>query len=453
MYQSQATENQLRAACQELERRFRSGDHCRAEEFFDVSPELRQEPESALDLIYAEFLARIQFGETPDPGEYFCRFPDLQDALRHQFQIHDVFQDELPLELREGASVSADNRHVLRCPWKTCPENLELLEQIARGSTGVIYKAWQKNLHRVVALKIVLSPHLSTPEQEARFRIEAAATARLVHPNIVQIFKIKEWESSPYLVLEYVDGATLSNQWQGLPQAARSVASLVATLAGAVHYAHARGVVHRDLRPCNILLAKDGSAKIIDFGLAKIDVLGESPITLTGQILGTPSYMAPEQAEGRSEEISSSVDVYALGAILYEGLTGRPPFRRRTILETLRDVAFTEPVPPRQLRPEIPRDLETICLKCLRKRANDRYATAAELADDLHRFQDNKPIHARPVFAHERLVRWCQRNPLVAALTFSLAVAVTALFLVIAWRVEVRNESTAEPPPMSDAKR
>ncbi|MCI0682578.1 MAG: serine/threonine protein kinase [Gemmataceae bacterium] len=430
MPKSQATEERLRLCCAELERRVRKGELSRAEDFFSAYPDLAATPEIALDLIYAEYLVRCELGGSPSPDEYYGRFPQWREALFHQFEIH-VLLNGPP----DGAEVapwplSANTPQ----PWKTSPDNFEIFEEIARGSMGVVYKAWQKDVNRVVALKVILARALSTPDQLARFRVEATAIGRLFHPNIVQIFKTQEWEGCPFLVLEHVDGETLAKHWQGKAQPPRAVATLTATLAAAMQYAHERAVVHRDLRPGNILINRQGVPKIIDFGLAKLDLLADDDLTMTGQILGTPSYMSPEQAEGLSRDHGPHVDVYALGAVIYEGLTGRPPFRGQTILETLYDVNTKEPVPPRRIQPGVPRDLETICLKCLQKEPHQRYASAKELADDIHRFLNHEPIWARPVTALERASRWCRRNALVASLMGALTLCFMLGLGLVTWK-------------------
>jgi serine/threonine protein kinase len=267
----------------------------------------------------------------------------------------------------------------------------------------------------------------------ARFRVEAEAVARLQHPNIVQIHEVSQYAGCPYLVLEIVEGPNLARSLAGTPQAIPSAVELVETLARAIHSAHRQGVVHRDLTPANILLTADGVPKITDFGLAKIVIGGRGLHTQTGELLGTPSYMAPEQAASRHRAVGAATDVYALGAILYEALTGRPPFKAESPLETLRQVMADEPVAPSRLRPRLPRDLETICLKCLRKEPAQRYDGAEALADELRRFREGRPILARRSSSAGRLWRWCRRNPglavayiAAAALTMILALGAIA---------------------------
>jgi tetratricopeptide (TPR) repeat protein len=244
--------------------------------------------------------------------------------------------------------------------------------------------------------------------------------ARLQHPNIAQIFEVGEHDGLPFFSLEFCPGGSLENKLRGTPLPPREAAALVETLARAVQAAHAKDVIHRDLKPANVLLAEDGTPKITDFGLAR-QLDDPSGQTQTGEVMGTPSYMAPEQAAGLTRQVGAAADVYALGAILYELLTGRPPFRAATVLETLEQVRGQEPVPVRQLQPKVPRDLETICLKCLQKDAHKRYAPAEALAADLRRFQAGRPIQARPVGQAERAWRWCRRNPVVAGLLTAVA--------------------------------
>jgi len=337
----------------------------------------------------------------------------------------------------------------------------EVLGILGRGAMGVVYKARQPGLKRLVALKMILAGEHAGERERMRFRAEAESVALLQHPNIVQIHEVGEHEGRPFCSLEYVEGGTLADQLHGIPQLPQQAAQLVRTLAGAMETAHQHNVIHRDLKPANILLAMPnaecrmpndrptdsafGIPKISDFGLAKrLDE--DSGHTQTGTILGSPSYMAPEQAEGRIKEIGPRSDVYSLGAILYEMLTGRPPFRGATLLETLEQVRTREPVPPAQLRPGVPRDLETICLKCLHKDSVRRYTGAGELADDLGRFLNGEPILARPVSAPERLMRWCRRNPRLAAvsvLAFALLVAWGCTSSWLAWALS-REKSAAE---------
>jgi WD40 repeat protein len=322
----------------------------------------------------------------------------------------------------------------------------EALRVLGRGGMGVVYLAWQTGLARLVALKTVLAGAHAGPEERARFRTEAEAAARLVHPHIVQIYEIGEADSQPFLALEYVEGGSLAAWLNGQPQPARAAARFVATLAEAVHHAHQRGIIHRDLKPANILLGPRSLAqgpgskepgpasldlghfdpKITDFGLAKL-VVGGASQTASGAILGTPAYMAPEQAGVASAPVGPAADIHSLGAILYELLTGRPPFQAPSVLETLEQVRRQEPVAPRHLVAAVPRDLETVCLKCLHKEPDRRYESALALAEDLHRYQAGEPVRARPVPAWERGLRWMRRHPARAALLGVSCLAVLAL--------------------------
>jgi serine/threonine-protein kinase len=314
----------------------------------------------------------------------------------------------------------------------SCPAiaGYEILEELGRGGMGVVYKAWQVRGKRLVALKMILAGEHAGPEAVARFRTEAEAAARLVHPHIVQVHEIGEQGGLPFFSLEFVDGGSLAAKLDGTPLPTRKAAELVLLLARAVEEAHRRGVIHRDLKPANILLTADGQPKITDFGLAKL-LVGGVEQTRSGAILGTPSYMAPEQAEGNRIAVGPATDIYALGAILYECLTGRPPFKAESPVDTVVQVVSQEPVPPHHLQPKTPKDLETICLKCLHKQPNKRYATAADLADDLQRFLSDQPIRARPVSQAEKAFRWCRRNPLPAGLAAALGLVLLLGFVLV----------------------
>src|SRR5438132_253255 len=327
----------------------------------------------------------------------------------------------------------------------------ELLGVLGRGGMGVVYKARHQRLQRLVALKMILSGAHAGPQELARFRAEGQAVARLQHPNIVQIYEVGEQNGQPYFALEFVAGGSLAQRLDGTPQAVRSAAQRVEVLARAMHHAHQQGIVHRDLKPANVLLTRSNPThgvrlgkspveaghyepKITDFGLAKLLAGGEQNQTRTGAVMGTPSYMAPEQAAGKTKEISPAVDIYALGAILYDMLTGRPPFKAASSLETLQQVVLNDPIPPARLQPRVPRDLDTICLKCLQKDPRQRYGSALALADDLRSFLAGEPIRARPVSGLERLARWCRRNPRVAALLAALLVVFVGGFALVTWQ-------------------
>ena len=320
----------------------------------------------------------------------------------------------------------------------------EIVRELGRGGMGVVYEARQLALHRTVAMKVVLNGAHSSRRELARFYAEAELIARLQHPNIVQIFDVGK-AAYPYLVLEFAAGGSLSRHLNGTPLSAKAAARIVQTLAGAVHVAHGSGVVHRDLKPANILLFPDdptapnpaacdstdsqdaifrSTLKIADFGLAKRceeEAEGSAAtlapgLTGSGEVLGTPSYMAPEQAAVPSQPVGRPADIYSLGAILYELLTGRPPFRGETALETILQVQHNEPVPVTALQPKVSRDLDTICMKCLRKDPVARYASALDLAADLDRFQRGEPILARPISLPRKVWRWTRKHPVAAGL-------------------------------------
>ncbi|GIW78703.1 MAG: hypothetical protein KatS3mg105_0510 [Gemmatales bacterium] len=334
----------------------------------------------------------------------------------------------------------------------------EIQEELGRGGMGVVYKATQTGLKRTVALKMILNGPEASASEQRRFRQEAEAVARLQHPNIVQVYEIGDFAGRPYFSLEYVNGGSLARKLEATPMPHRQAAALVATLARAIHAAHQQGIVHRDLKPANILLQIHGQEclpKISDFGLAKrLDT--DTGQTRSGSIMGTPSYMAPEQAAGKSKQITPLVDVYALGAILYEALTGRPPFRGATVLETLEQVRTQPPVPPGRLQPRVPRDLETIVMKCLAKECRRRYQSAEALADDLERFLAGKPILARPVNLWQRGMFWCKRNPALAAtgvlafVALTLGTAVSSFFAVT--RSQLASELECSVAQLQKAK-
>jgi serine/threonine-protein kinase len=306
---------------------------------------------------------------------------------------------------------------------------------LGHGGMGVVYKARHKLLNRLVALKMLLAGAYTGPTERERFLREAEAVAGLRHPNIVQVFDVGDHVGRPYFTMEYVEGGSLAKKLLGTPLPAREAAALLGTLAEAVHVAHQGGIVHRDLKPANILLTVDGTPKIADFGLAR-HFDGQASLTLSGARLGTPSYMAPEQAMGKAHAIGPATDTYALGALLYELLTGRPPFRGETATETELQVIYQEPVPPSRLNANVPRDLETICLVCLLKDPKRRYATAASLAEDLQRFQRGEPITARPAGLLERVGKWVRRHPagsamLAASLLFAGVLVGVSLWFVV----------------------
>ena len=434
----------------DLEYRLRAGESARVEEYLARYPELTDDRAVMLELIAAEH----EFRRRREPGL----------ALSDVLQRFPQYRAELPGQI---ARTTIDGRDVPLRPTDQRAEALpevvgyEVLGLLGRGGMGVVYQARQLGLDRTVALKMVLTGFQAGPKDLARFRAEAVALARLQHPNIVQIYDVGETAGRPYFVFEFVAGGSLAQYLQGTPQPVRPAAQLVDTLARAVHAAHAQGVIHRDLKPANILLRdeREGATgesrelsplasrlasvvpKITDFGLSKCaGADGEAPDlrgpTVTGDLVGTPNYMAPEQAMVPRQPVGPAADVYALGAILYELLTGRPPFTGETPLATVLQVLNNEPVSVTSLQPNVPRDLETICLKCLRKEPRQRYGSALELAEDLQRFLRDEPIRARPVRAVEKLWRWVRRHPapagLLAAGLLAPAVALITMSLLSA---------------------
>jgi tetratricopeptide (TPR) repeat protein len=425
-------------------RRWQKGDRVPVEAYLEKFPELTCREDLVLDLVYSEVLLREELGETPQLEEYQRRFPRYHAPLAQQFAVHRALGKgslwpasaaagesgasgssarPRPLGTMDAppdADVDATAEGPAAPAWPEVP-GYEILGELGAGGIGIVYRARQARLKRQVALKMLRDPD-ELPGQLARFRAEAEMLAHLQHANIVQVYEVGEHQGRAFLALEYVEGGSLDRRLAGEPQSARLAAQVSEALARAIHAAHQKGVVHRDLKPANVLVAAgptvplEGSVlKICDFGLAK-QIGGDTVRTGTGTILGTASYMAPEQTTGRPGDVGPHADTYALGAILYELLTGRPPFRAATLLDTLDQVRYQEPVAPRQLQPKVPRDLETICLKCLQKEPPRRYATALELAEDLHRFQAGEPIKARPVGSVERVLKWAHRRPAAAGL-------------------------------------
>jgi tetratricopeptide (TPR) repeat protein/tRNA A-37 threonylcarbamoyl transferase component Bud32 len=315
-------------------------------------------------------------------------------------------------------------------PLPTVP-GYEVEAVLGRGGMGVVYKARHLRLNRLVALKMALAGSYAGPSQRERFRREAEAVAAMRHPNVVQVYDVGDADERPYFTMELMEGGSLARKLAGAPQPAQQAAALLATLAGAVQAAHEAGVVHRDLKPGNVLLTADGTPKVADFGLAR-RLEADERLTLSGAIICTPGYAAPEQARGDRGAVGPRTDVYALGAILYECLTGRPPFRAGTAAATLQQVVADEPVTPRRLNPSVPRDLETVCLKCLHKEPRQRFASAAELAGDLRRFERGEPIAARRVGVVGSLRKWARRRPAAAVMLAAVAL-VAATGAVGAW--------------------
>jgi eukaryotic-like serine/threonine-protein kinase len=362
--------------------------------------------------------------------EEVCRdCPELVDEVRRQWQrVRGVAAEMEALFPTPGPSISADGATRLN-PETGLPQidGYDVEAVLGRGGMGVVYRARHRKLNRVVALKMMLAGAFASSRDLARFRGEAESVAGLRHPHIVQVYDVGEVDGRPYFTMEFVEGGSLADRLAGTPLAARPAAELLVSLAGAVGLAHANGIVHRDLKPANILLTADGTPKVSDFGLAR-HIDGGPGLTVSGVRVGTPSYMAPEQALGKSDAIGPAVDIYALGAVLYECLTGRPPFRADSAAETERQLITEDPVSPKRLNAKVPRDLETISLKCLQKDPARRYPSAAALADDLTRHLEGRAIRARPVGPIERSWRWCRRRPTAAVL---IAAVLFVIFLAV----------------------
>jgi tRNA A-37 threonylcarbamoyl transferase component Bud32 len=401
--------------------------------------------ERRIDEVVTEYLKAVRAGQAGAREEWLRRYPDLAEELAEFFADREqVEQVAEPLRAAVPA-VGTAVRYV---------GDYELLEEIARGGMGVVFKARQISLNRVVALKMILHGRLASEADVQRFRTEAEAIANLDHPNILPVYEVGEHDGQQYFSMKLVEGGNLAQHLPRFLDEPRAAAALLAKVARAVHCAHQHGVLHRDLKPANVLLAHGGQPNdpaafvpfVADFGLAK-RVQAASGMTQSGTIIGTPGYMAPEQARG-TKGVSTAADVYSLGAILYELLTGVPPFRAATALDTLLLALEKEPARPRSLRPRADRDLETICLKCLEKDPAQRYSSAEALAEDLERWRAGLPVSARPAGRAERAWRWCRRNPAVAA---AVAVAVTALVGVVTLSVWFAVYSTRQAADLRSA--
>jgi tetratricopeptide (TPR) repeat protein/tRNA A-37 threonylcarbamoyl transferase component Bud32 len=482
----------------EQARCWRRGERVLAEALLEREAGLRDDPRAVLELVCGEFLLRQELGESPDPEEYAGRFPAHAEALRRQLTTYVTLLEgpDLPPETLgapplppmvadhpPGGPDAPPPTRACESPspdqpasgLPTCGEGVPptrptgpgrpgpgppervlvpgytVLGMLGRGGMGVVYKAQQTRPRRVVALKMILHAIHASREARRRFLAEAEAVARLQHPNVVQIFEWGEHQGLPYFSLEYCPGGSLDKRLDGTPWSAAKAAALVETLARAMDAAHRAGIVHRDLKPGNVLVAADGIPKITDFGLAKrLDEVGR---TGTGEVMGTPEYMAPEQAQGRVAEIGPPVDVYALGAILYELLTGQPPFHADAPVDTVVKVVNEEPVPVRRRQPRTPRDLATICHKCLEKQPARRYASAEALAEDLRRFRMGEPVKARSAGPLYCAAKWVRRRPAGAAL-IAVLVAVGLALPVAVWlfAAQTAQKREAEQKRVEEAR-
>lgn len=375
------------------------------------------EDEETLKLLDG-YLEQIQAGQRPDREAILREHPELRSALECLEALDGIASSAIPSSSPSGTKPEFPSSiTLLPCDFGC----YELLEEIGRGGMGVVYKARQKSLDRLVAVKMILASHLASAEHVRRFQIEARAAARLRHSNIVQIHEVGQVHGQHFFAMEFIDGISLAQRLaRGAMDLPASVRLLV-QVARAVAHLHREGVVHRDLKPSNILLDAEEQPYVTDFGLAKLFSTGGDP-TVTGVIAGTPSYMAPEQAAGHSSQVGPASDVYSLGAILYELLTGRPVFREETPLDTLMQVLAGEPIPPRRVNAKIPRALELIVLKAIARDPEDRYASADALADDLERFLRGEAVEARPPHLLQRLWTWSRREPALSSRLAALGV-------------------------------
>jgi WD40 repeat protein/serine/threonine protein kinase len=432
-----ATSSALRESCADLIRRLRRGEVARAEQYLGQFPALAADDDAAVELIYTEFATREELGRRPTEAEFFERFPVRREALRRQFDIHRLLAEGLPLGHDDDAVDAAGPSDA----DGTMPARLgayELLRPLGRGGMGVVYLARHGELGRPAALKLLSTVRGDDEALAERFRTEVRSAAALGHPQIVQLYELgKAPDGRTFAAFEYVDGGSLQQAIGGRPRPARDAAALLLKLAEATACAHRAGIVHCDLTPANILLTREGEPKIADFGLARLPRRADDATATNGDsataddpsltaLAGTPGYLAPERID-RPEAATPAVDVYGLGAIFYELLTGRPPFVGATPLETLRRARSEDPTSPRTVVPSVPHDAATICLKCLAHDPARRYADGAELADDVRRFLAGEPIAARPVGRSERAWKWMRRRPGLAAALVVASAALVAL--------------------------
>lgn len=428
--------------CEEFERGCRTGHPPQLEVFLGRVPRSRR-PEILSRLLALELAHRLRQGESPTLAEFQARFPEYQDQVsaafaetvgaREDFGLGSAVLNSLPqtIELAPTLIWGQPRRSgisVLRPQTKI--GNYLLLGEIGRGGMGVVYRARQISLNRLVAVKMILSGEFARDVENQRFRAEAESAARLKHPNIVPVYEIGEEGGRQYFSMELIEGPNLQQALSCGSMLPRKAAGLILSVSDAVQYAHSQGIIHRDLKPGNILLDQQDEPRVTDFGLAR-HWAAASNLTATGEIVGTPGFIPPEQARCQEEQLGPTVDVYSLGALLYATLTGRAPFQAVNQLEVLRQVIEDAPVEPRSLNPAVPRDLETICLKCLEKNPARRFSTAAELGLELRRFLDGVPIRSRPIGGLEKRLRWCRRNPTSAGMVAILLTSVVAILLLL----------------------
>jgi hypothetical protein len=430
-----------------------------------MNPEPSRLPErdERLGEILADWIEAAERGETPDRTEWLARHAEfaaeleefLANRARLQEEAEPLYQavrttaalapsrDDTPHPLSQE---STDVLFAAGMIGRSVGEH-DLLEEIGQGGMGLVYRARHRRLQRLVALKMLRADVLPSAGDVQRFRNEAELLAQLDHPHIVPVHDVGEHEGRVYFSMKLIAGSSLDRQLARFADDPRAAARLVAQAARAVHHAHQRGILHRDLKPANILLDAEGQPHVTDFGLAK-RVESDGSLTQTGAIVGTPQYMAPEQTSGRKGAVTTATDVYGLGAVLYALLTGRPPFRGETVLETLEQVREREPEPPHRINTKVDRDLETICLKCLQKESPKRYESAQALAEDLERWLKGEPLLARRIGWSGRLWRWCQRKPLLASLVTStgslLVMLITGLAVSTVWIAGERADAVRQ---------
>ncbi len=427
--------------CRRFEADWRAGHHPRIEEYFgEFNGAARASLAAELEALQSELQqAAGQSGIADAPTIAPGFLPTQPKPGEASSSVHDM----ATLPPRVDATVDLGSSGPASSETGT-PSHVryfgdyEIIREIARGGMGVVFEARQVSLNRKVALKMILAGQLANDTEVRRFYAEAEAAANLDHPGIVPIYEVGQHERQHYFSMGFVDGQSLSQRMSEGPLPTREAAELIRKVAEAIAYAHQRGVIHRDLKPANILLDAGGSPRVTDFGLAK-KVQGDSGLTGSGQIMGTPSYMPPEQAGGKRGEVGPAADVYSLGGTLYAVVTGRPPFQAATAMDTVIQVISDEPVSPRRLNRAISRDLETICMKCLEKDPARRYASARGFAEELGRFLAGEPIVARPISAQERVLKWARRRPAIAGLiaTVALVSLIGVTGITFLWRAAV----------------
>jgi serine/threonine protein kinase len=409
--------------CVELRERWRKRERIPAEYYLRAYPAVLQDREAALDIVYCEFLVRDGLGEAPSPAEYAARFPELEPELGNQIGMHRAMEPSTSVtstvRIEPDAQPGAAVEPLL--------SGYRFLEELGRGAMGVVYKARQAHLNRIVAVKTLLDGHLANPEAQSRFLAEAEATAAIKHPNVVHVYDFGTHLGRPFLAMEYLPGGTLAQRLRKGRMPPQAAAELVGKLARAIQAAHDSEIVHRDLKSANVLFDETGEPRVTDFGLAR---RGEGAgLTMTHVVLGTPAYMAPEQARGETKSVGPTADVYALGVILYECLAGSRPFTSYDPLSLLRQATDEQPEALRQRVPEVPRDLEKICMKCLAKEPAHRYQTTGALADDLARFLAGEGVTARSTLVLRRPNSWPRKYLAVTATGLVVLAAIVAGFI------------------------